>query len=347
MNLINDDSKVAISDLQRALHVLKCSSNSDRKLDAYTGLRIFQNQSSTINNKEICEIFREFDSLRTSSDLREILQMQREYVLESFQNYQNNSTYIKKIFKKQQDLINKVKPAHSFIIKQSTPISANDIYKTVAHYYLKNDKESLAILNELIMKRNILASNVRGVSGQTIICKTFNNDYLGIVESYDFYTMLTLVHEIAHIKRIRNLKKQPGYEKINRYIRQNDFLELPPYLAEKKFLEYLINHDYYIDEAIKYQLIENVMRYSMCIDFLLKNDDNLSRQSPGNVLSSLRILYGNLFSNLKMRNNDANIEDWDYNSPFISQDLVEQTFSKDELVESALYPLEQAKKLVK
>lgn len=345
MNLINKDCSAAISDLKTALYILKHSTDLDEKLDAYTGLTLFKNNSSRINNKQIHEIYRELNSLKTSRDLKEISYMQKEYVMELFKNYQSNERYIKRLFKRQQALIDKENKY--FITQEYTPMSANEIYKIIAYYYLDNDNESLSILNELIKKKNILDSDSKCAAGQTIICKTFDNDYIGIVERYSFYTMMVLVHEIAHTKRIRNLKEHSNYNSVNRYIRQNDFLELHSNLAEKKFLKYLINNGCNVEEAVSYQLTQYIAAYSRRIDYLVKDNNGVFKQHPNDILNSLKVLYGNFFSNLIMKNDSTNIEDWDYNLQFINQDIIEQTFSNEELIESALYPLEQAKKLVK
>ena len=227
--------------------------------------------------------------------------------------------------------------------KPHKTFSSSLIYKILSEYYEKNDECSLSILNKCIIEKTIRPLHNRLYEGKNLTSCLLKNKYIEIDQKYNFNTMINLVHEIEHIKKLTELTNNKEYKQVNQFVYQNDLLELAPYQKVNDFLNFLIENNYCLDEVYLF-LRESINSYTSFLNYFLNNEDMLKDSKQLTLLASLKDIYGNLFANFLSMNEKITIKD--DNSVLINEEFFSNgEYSHKDLTESAIYPVLQLQKI--
>lgn len=345
MNLINYDYSVVDDDLMKCINTFNNSNDLDIKMDALNFLTTLKNyiytlrQSKNINKKEM---YNKFLMILENSDFMDISNIINCYYDQFMQNFIKNEKYLLRILNQQKDLISKFNLHNNCI--NDVHIDASNIYNLVTSYYdSENDQKSLLLFNMMIFNGRILGYNNLNYLGQTVSYKVPDKEYIILNDNFDFDMLLTIIHEMAHVKYTKQVKSIALHNDYNKYIYESCYMEVPPYKEERDFLKFLAQSGNKILEKLAINETVNILSSYQCFADKINNPGMFYDRNT--AITRLKTIYGHLLSNMMLQDKSIKLNDYkDLDIDFYS--LIDN-YGEDAIINSVTAPLDAIKKLRK
>lgn len=316
-------------DLLKTLNFIENSNDLEELLSFYTYLILFKPE---ILNNEFLSVVKnklfELSSLQKEK-WSKVQKLAYEYSVSSDALMRSSFDY--GFFRRQKDIIDSFFNKNTFSFDKFTPLSDKNIYFILKKFYKDtNDYPSLCILYSLIDEKCIIDGSRKGSLGEVIFSNFTFNPYLKINRKNNFLDLITLVHEIGHIKYYYLALKDKNPIDINEFFYVKQYVEAYPLYQEKKFLDYLLSEGVFTYD-VKHFLVCELGQQREYLEKLLDEPS----------VSDIRIVNGKIGGNLLKNISESN----DLISSSADSSFFMNNFSKGERLNSVLDTINSIKKI--
>ena len=325
-------------ELQDAINILYQSNDSEKLLDAYTAIISFKYELPAFSDEYKDTIITDINDISKTNTWQELTKLSNIKRIQSFENYRKIRPYLLNLLTEQKKIIKLLTPKFQMSNQNYQSYLENDIYLLLQDYYLQNDFSSLEILNDCIQNECIFNTSLNNCVGKSVVSNALKNPYLGLKSTNNLDMMLTIVHEVAHIKEFLQIKETESYKTLNDYIYQRDYNEVTAKKAEFDFLTYLLEHGY-CEADVKNMLVSKLLYSQSLINNISSTECECSTLLElQQTLSKLRDYYGNTL---------VSFYEPDSSDIFIRCELLDDIAHDEEKVVESVIPLKVISKVIK
>lgn len=231
------------------------------------------------------------------------------------------------IYKRQEKIINSFFDKNYFSFDEYTPLNDRDIFVILKKFYKSDqDYHSLSILYNLMGEGNIIDINKNSSLGEAIFSNFTSYPYLKINRKHNFLDLITLVHEIGHIKYYYLTLHDKNPINMNDFFYIKQFIEAYPAYQERKLMDYFLKEKIFVGDSKHYLVSELYLQERYLNKFFAEPDFNLARFINGRI-------GGNLLKDIKF---DDNVIRVSADSSFFSREFsgIERARSVKETMDS-------------
>lgn len=315
MKIINNNYGVAVSDLNKILDVIRKSDDLEELVAAYIVLRNFRKDIDTQSSLDEVRKRIELVNMQNQEKMQYVSNQRDIKIYSSAIEVKNDFSKrtTRRVYEEQKKILDDFLLGRKVDNSNYTYLSDEDMYVIITEFYKRNnDSLSLEIFNTLIGNRNILENGSNDSLGKSIFSLHLDFPYMKVMRKNNIFELITIVHEVAHIKYYVIALKNSTFSNFNDFHYNKQYIEAYPKYAERKFMEFLIGDKLLMSDLRRY-LILTLDFQRKCLYSLLKNP-NLSdlRDVNGQMGSDLlgnfdisddviaksadRVLYDGLFS---------------------------------------------------
>lgn len=316
-------------DLNYILDLIEKSDDLEELLSLY--IYIINFKSEICNEKFLSSIRDRIIYLadNKSEKWNEIIEHSRRYIAKSQKLMEEGLDA--SVYRDQKNLLESFLSKYDIPSMLYTKLTDYEIFFILEKFYMNTDDYvSLSILYSLIGDKNIIEYHKQGTLGEAVFSNYSFNQYLKIDRHHNFLDLITIVHEIGHIKYYFLSLKDKNPIDVNDFYYVKQFIEAYPRYQERALCEYLISEGIFKSD-IKTYLLRELLAYNMYLDEFIKEPS----------LANFRIINGRIGGNLL---GETNVD-----KKIISESgdsyMYNDNFSKDEIRKSVLSTADVIKKI--
>ncbi len=316
-------------DLNHVLDLIEKSDDLEELLSLYIYIINFKTE---IRNEKFLSSIRDriiYLADNKSEKWSEIDQHNRRYIAKSQKLMEEGLDA--SIYKNQKRMVEDFLNKYDIPSRPYTPLTDYELFFVLKKFYMSTDDYlSLSILYSLIGDKNIIEFHRNGTLGEAVFSNYSFNQYLKINRHHNFLDLITIVHEIGHIKYYFLSLKDKNPVDVNDFYYVKQFVEAYPRYQERALCDYLISEGIFKSD-IKTYLLRELFSYNMYLDDFIKEPN----------LTDFRVINGRIGGDLL---NKVMVDKKTISESSDSY-MYNDTFSKNEMEKSVLSTVDVIKKI--